>query len=318
MAVGRCCWPAWRVHCRQPGVLAGRQRWLLIAARFAQAMGGGAGFGVGAGGGARCVCAQRGDSSVVAHGDGDVGGPAAGADAGQRGAGLGRLAQPVCRAVSGVSSTAVVAWTLVETFAARAARRLTLGQAFAAYGQMLRQPAAVGLLLVGGLSFAAMFAYITASPDFYGQQGWSPSAYALVFAARQDFTANFINRPPGALAGAYAGRVGCPGRFVGGAGDECGAGGRGASDGLVVGALAVAVSVTGLLGANCVGLLMRRLPSQQRGGGFVWRQPVWFGHAGQRGGERAARRQQPADGLGDAGVPGWVGSGFCRVLMRAR
>lgn len=56
----------------------------------------------------------------------------------------------------GVLSTAVVAWVLAETLPPERRGGLTLGQAFAAYGQMLRQPAAVGLLLAGGLSFAAL------------------------------------------------------------------------------------------------------------------------------------------------------------------
>lgn len=164
--------------------------------------------------------------------------------------------------VWGVLSTAVVAWVLAETLPPERRGGLTLGQAFAAYGQMLRQPAAVGLLLAGGLSFAAMFAYITASPDFFiGQQGWSPSAYALVFAANAlgIFTANFINsRLAHRLGAATLAGAGSLAGLLAALVMNVALLGAAPAMGWVVGALAVAVSVTGLLGANCVGLLMQR------------------------------------------------------------
>lgn len=162
----------------------------------------------------------------------------------------------------GMLSTAVVAWALTETLPPERRSGLTLGRAFAAYGQMLRQPAALGLLLAGGLSFAAMFAYITASPDFFiRQQGWSPSAYAMVFAANAlgIFAANFLNsRLAHRLGAATLAGAGCLAGLLAAGVMHAAMQGTAPAMGWVVPALGVMVSVTGLLGANCVGLLMQR------------------------------------------------------------
>ena len=68
---------------------------------------------------------------------------------------------------------------------------MTLGQGFAAYGQMLRQPAAVGLLLARWFVVCRDVCLSPPARTFLASKGWSPSAYALVFAMRWDFYRQF-------------------------------------------------------------------------------------------------------------------------------
>lgn len=163
----------------------------------------------------------------------------------------------------GVLSLAVVWWQLPETLPAERRGQLPLGRAFAAYGSLLADPAALGLLLAGGMSFAAMFAYITAGPFYFiDLNGLSPTAYGVVFAANAlgIFAANYVNsrlarsRGPAAMAGA-----GCVLGFAGALVVLAAMSMPGALP-VVIGGLFVTVSMTGLLGANCVGLLMARYP----------------------------------------------------------
>jgi DHA1 family bicyclomycin/chloramphenicol resistance-like MFS transporter len=122
---------------------------------------------------------------------------------------------------------------------------------------------ALGLLLAGGMSFAAMFAYITASPFYFIElQHFSPTAYGLLFAANAVgiFAANYLNsrlaksRGPAVMAGvgSAAGLAGALLLWL--------AVGAGNAVPAVIGGLFIVVSMTGLLGANCVGLLMARYP----------------------------------------------------------
>jgi len=165
--------------------------------------------------------------------------------------------------VWGLLSLLVVWFQLPETLPAECRGQLSLASAFAAYGRLLCDPAAVGLLLAGGMSFAAMFAYITGGPFYFIElHGYSPLAFSLLFAANAlgIFTANFLNsrlvRRQGA---AVMAGVGSGFGFVGalllwvasGVGDALPA---------VLAGLFIVVSMTGLLGANCVGLLMARYP----------------------------------------------------------
>lgn len=163
----------------------------------------------------------------------------------------------------GLLSLAVVAWQLPETLPADKRGQLPLTAAFAAYFKLATDPVALGLVLAGGMSFAAMFAYITASPFYFIElRGWSPAAYSALFASNAlgIFAANFTNsrlvkrRGAAVMAG------------VGSAAALCGAlvlvlavGVPQAGAAVIVG-LFVVVSMTGLLGANCVGLLMARYP----------------------------------------------------------
>jgi DHA1 family bicyclomycin/chloramphenicol resistance-like MFS transporter len=163
----------------------------------------------------------------------------------------------------GVLSLLVVWRSLPETLPAERRGQISLAAAFASYGRLLLDPVAIGLLLAGGMSFAAMFAYITASPFYFmALQGFSPSAYGALFAANAlgIFMANYLNsrmlkyRGVVVMAG-----VGCFCGLIGGVllltavewGD---------SVPVVIAGLFIVVSMTGLLGANCVGLLMARYP----------------------------------------------------------
>lgn len=163
----------------------------------------------------------------------------------------------------GIASFAVVWRSLPETLAPERRGQLPLGAAFAAYFRLATDPLALGLLLAGGMSFAAMFAYITGSPFYFIEGlGWTPQAYSFVFAANAlgIFAANFANsrlvrrRGPAALAGVGSGMTLLGALLLWLATGSAGAGGA------VIAALFVVVAMTGLLGANCVGLLLARYP----------------------------------------------------------
>lgn len=164
--------------------------------------------------------------------------------------------------VWGGLSLVVVGLRLPETLPASRRGGLSLGGAFAAYGQLLRDPVALGLLLAGGMSFAAMFAYITGGPFYFIElQHFSPMAFSLVFAANAIgiFCANYLNsrlvrsRGPRAMVGAgvLLGLLGALALLVSSTAGHVPA---------VMAGLFVVVSMTGLLGANCIGLLMARYP----------------------------------------------------------
>lgn len=163
----------------------------------------------------------------------------------------------------GILSFAVVWWQLPETLPAERRGALPLGAAFAAYFHLLCDPVVIALLLAGGMSFAAMFAYITASPFYFIElQRFSPTAYGALFAANAlgIFAANYLNSRLVKAHGAAA---------MAGIGSACGFAGAvllalaiiqpDCVAAVIVG-LFVVVSMTGLLGANCVGLLMARYP----------------------------------------------------------
>lgn len=164
----------------------------------------------------------------------------------------------------GVLSLLVVLFRLPETLSAERRGQMSVGRAFAVYGTMLADPVAVGLVLAGGMSFAAMFAYITGSPHFFiDLQGFSPLAFSLVFAtnALGLLGANYVNsRVVRTLGPARMLAIGCGLGFAGamillaclGLGGPYALG--------VIAGLFVIVSMAGLLGANCVGLLMARFP----------------------------------------------------------
>lgn len=163
----------------------------------------------------------------------------------------------------GVLSLLVVWWQLPETLPADQRGQLPLSRAFAIYGSLLVDPVALGLMLAGGMSFAAMFAYITASPFYFIElHGFSPFAYGLLFASNAVgiFAANYANsrlvkaRGPVVMAGIGSGLG-----FLGAVLLWVAVGVNDALPAVIVG-LFIVVSMTGLLGANCVGLLMARYP----------------------------------------------------------
>lgn len=164
----------------------------------------------------------------------------------------------------GILSLAVVWRMLPETLPPERRGGMSLFSAFAAYFHLAVDPVALGLLLAGGMSFAAMFAYITASPFYFIElQRFSPTAYGLLFAtnALGIFAANYLNSRLVKTRGAAA--MAGTGSLCGLAGAVLLAGAMQAGEAAwpaVVGGLFVVVSMTGLLGANCVGLLMARYP----------------------------------------------------------
>lgn len=163
----------------------------------------------------------------------------------------------------GVLSLGVVWRWLPESLPAAQRGQLPLRAAFAAYFRLLADPRALGLVLAGGMSFAAMFAYITGGPFYFIElNGLSPLAYSLLFAANAlgIFTANWLNsRLVRARGAATLAGVGCVLAFLAALGLPWVVALPAALP-LVIAALFVVVSMTGLLGANCVGLLMARYP----------------------------------------------------------
>lgn len=157
------------------------------------------------------------------------------------------------------------AWKIPETHPSHA-RGTSLGAAFRAYGHIARQPQALGYILCMGLSFGGMFAFITASPFVYIQYfGVTPQHYAWLFALNVGgiMTVTLLNaRLVGRLGPQRLLGFGAAAAALSGLGlalfGSSGVGGLSA----VVACLLVFVSVTGLLGANCVASLLARFPQQ--------------------------------------------------------
>ncbi|MDN0085643.1 Bcr/CflA family multidrug efflux MFS transporter [Crenobacter sp. SG2305] len=86
-------------------------------------------------------------------------------------------------ALFGAACLLVVALFLPESHPADRRGDLTLMAAFRAYGRLFADPPSIGYLLANGLTFGAMFAYITGSPFVYIQYfGLSPQRYGYLFA----------------------------------------------------------------------------------------------------------------------------------------
>lgn len=160
---------------------------------------------------------------------------------------------------------ALVAFNLPESHPLQQ-RGASLGQVFRAYGQMLRAPVALGFILCMGLSFAGMFAFITASPFVYIEYfGVSPQHYGGLFALNIAgvivatlLNARLVSRfgTQQMLKGgtAIVALAGVALALVGG----LGLGGLPA----VVICILLYVSVTGLIGANCLASLLAHFPQQ--------------------------------------------------------
>jgi DHA1 family bicyclomycin/chloramphenicol resistance-like MFS transporter len=158
-----------------------------------------------------------------------------------------------------------VVWTLLpESLPPPRRVQVPLARVFGVYRRLLADRAALGLLMAGGLSFAAMFAYITAGPFFFIElHGFTPSQYSVAFAANAFgiFLANFVNRRCTARPGpAGMMRIGCITALAGALVLLGAVPGDAPMPVAVCGFFAV-VSMTGLLGANGVGLLMARFPN---------------------------------------------------------
>ncbi|WP_455229936.1 Bcr/CflA family multidrug efflux MFS transporter [Geopseudomonas aromaticivorans] len=158
-----------------------------------------------------------------------------------------------------------VVWKIPETHPADA-RGASVAAVFRAYGHIAVQPQALGYILCMGLSFGGMFAFITASPFVYIQYfGVSPQQYAWLFSLNVFgiIVATLLNAR-------LVGRLGPQRLLVCGASIAALSGlglailsssGVGGLNAIVV-CLLFYVSVTGLLGANCVASLLSHFPKQ--------------------------------------------------------
>ncbi|KAG0165059.1 hypothetical protein DFQ30_009030 [Apophysomyces sp. BC1015] len=151
-----------------------------------------------------------------------------------------------------------------ETWPTHKRHENALAASFAVYGRLLTDPVAWGYMLCGGMAFAGMFAYITATPFVYIDYFHvSAQAYGLFFALNivGIVAGNFLNmRLVGALGAlrmiSVSSRVcliASLSVFV-----ACVTGWGGLR--LIVVTLFFVVSVVGVLGANCTTDLMHRYP----------------------------------------------------------
>ena len=140
------------------------------------------------------------------------------------------------------------------------ARGTSLAGAFKAYADIIRTPQALGYIFCMGLTFAGMFAFITASPFVYIEYfGISPQHYAWLFALNIAgiMSMSFVNaRLVGRfgsqrMLGFGASVAACSGLAL----LLCAAGNLGGLPALVLCVL-LYVSVTGLIAANCLACLM--------------------------------------------------------------
>ncbi|OLS60721.1 Bcr/CflA family multidrug efflux MFS transporter [Pseudomonas putida] len=157
------------------------------------------------------------------------------------------------------------AWKIGETHAPDQ-RGESLAKVFLAYWHIATQPLALGYILCMGLAFGGMFAFITASPFVYMEFfGVSPRGYAWLFGLNVFgiilmtlINARLVSRlGPLRMLAVGAGLAGLAafGLLVTGL---SGWGGLA----LIVTWVVLYVSVTGLLGANCVASLLALFPRQ--------------------------------------------------------
>lgn len=158
-----------------------------------------------------------------------------------------------------------VLWRIPETLPA-GARHASLGQAFAAYGLMLRERQALAYGLCAGLAFAGMFAFISASPFVYIEYfKVSARDYGLLFGLNvlgiivmTALNAWLLPR----LSASRLLRWGSAQAAVAGLLLAlCGLTGWGGLPALVL-AVLLYVSVTGLIGANSLACLLAAYPNQ--------------------------------------------------------
>jgi len=156
-------------------------------------------------------------------------------------------------------------WKIPETHHG-SSRGTSFAAVYKAYGNILLQPVAVGYILCMSLTFAGMFAFITASPFVYIDYfGVSPQAYAWLFSMNIGGIILLVS-----LNARYVGQLGTQRLLWLGAS-------LAAASGLVlfcatlfdIGGLTLIVlalfsfvSVTGVLGANCMASLLSRFPEQ--------------------------------------------------------
>lgn len=159
----------------------------------------------------------------------------------------------------------VSAWKIPETHHGDS-RGASVLAVFQAYLKIAFQPVAIGYILCMSLTFAGMFAYITASPFVYIDYfGVSPQTYAWLFSLNIGGVIVLVS-----LNARYVGRTGTQKMLVAGASLAAVSGllltfaGLTEIGGLplIVVSLLGFVSVTGVLGANCMASLLSRYPEQ--------------------------------------------------------
>lgn len=147
-----------------------------------------------------------------------------------------------------------------------ASRNASLLSVFRAYGQILFSPLALGYILCMSLTFAGMFAYITASPFVYIEFfGVSPQVYAWLFSLNIGGIMILVS-----LNARYVSRLGIAKLLTAGASLAAISGVLLLiSSGLAIGGLSLVVicllgyvSVTGVLGANCMAGLLAAFPDR--------------------------------------------------------
>jgi DHA1 family bicyclomycin/chloramphenicol resistance-like MFS transporter len=165
----------------------------------------------------------------------------------------------------GAVCAALVIFRVPETWPVEKRAKSVLRQSFMAYGRLLTDTTALGHLICGGMSYAAMFSYIAGTPfvyiDYYKV---SPQHYGLFFAV------NIVGLVGGNMLNAkLVGRLGTLKMISGASGVSvvaavvtaiaCLTGWGGLP--LLACALFFVVGTTGVLGANCVTDLMHRYPN---------------------------------------------------------
>lgn len=198
------------------------------------------------------------------------------------------------------------AWTIKETHPEERRSR-SLMAALTGYWCIAKDPLAIAYILCMGLSFGGMFAFITASPFVYMEYfGVSPHAYGWLFGLNIAgvIVMTLINVH-------FVSRIG-PLRMLGLGAVVAGL----ASTGLgllamtgfmnlnwIVVFVILYVSVTGLLGANCVASLLKLYPTQTGAAAGL------------------AVSMQFAMGMGFSGLVGWLADGtpapMCGAIVAA-
>ena len=158
-----------------------------------------------------------------------------------------------------------VAWKIPETLPPDR-RGASVGQVFRAYGRLAVQPLAIGYILCMGLGFGGMFAFITASPFVYIDYfGLSPLGYGWLFGLNilGIIIATWLNaRWVGRLGPQRLLRIGTTvAALAGVALLMVGVSGWGGLPAVAAGVV-LYVSITGLLGANCLASLLAAFPHQ--------------------------------------------------------
>ncbi len=157
------------------------------------------------------------------------------------------------------------AWKIPETHHGDS-RKASILAVFKAYLHIGVQPVALGYILCMALSFAGMFAYITASPFVYIDYfGVAPQHFAWLFSLNIGGIIVLVS-----LNARYVGQLGTQKLLIAGAALAAisglvlilaGVSGLGGLPLIVAGLLGY-VSVTGVMGANCMASLLSRYPEQ--------------------------------------------------------